>query len=90
LRRHGDNVVFLSEIDGEKSKTHKHDDDRNVDLVRPEDAYRTGRCAALQRSAVERVFNFKPKDPIVFIEPEVSEWLGIFRDLETTEEKESE
>lgn len=65
-------AVFLVEIDPNQSKT-----DQNG-LVKPENAYRTGRYWAIKREAFSRIFSgVSHTTPYVFIDPEVSEKIGL-------------
>ena len=71
-KMYDDGFIALVECDPEKSGNPSA-----ADLVKPGQAYRTGRIAHLKREVVARVFNvpIKPDLPCVFVEPAVIEKL---------------
>ena len=71
-RMHSDGFVALVECDPQRSGARSSDG-----LLKPGQAYRTGRLAHLRREVFARVFDVAvvPDQPVVFVEPGVIERL---------------
>ena len=65
--------IALVECDPEKSKF-------TGSIIKPEDAYRTGRIAHIRKAVARELFNVEMTSPVAFVEPAVIDMLSTMQE----------